>query len=205
MEVDAQDRMGNSGALGQGREEAEFAGADGCLGSVGDLELGDYVLNVDPDGPRTDREISGDLAVRLSLRHESENFDFARREPPGGRCHRRPGCTALPNRRAYRHVREMHLGLLLVFPARGVYLYVHETHVLVFSSRLPGVLPVVHAYIPVSHAPILSCPASLTEPATTPRTVPFTVRMSLVCRCLWRCSPPSGTSVVKISGDDGVL
>ncbi len=66
MEVDAQDRMGNSRALGQGREEAEFAGADGCLGSVGDLELGDYVLDVALGGSHADHEGLRDIAVGLA-------------------------------------------------------------------------------------------------------------------------------------------
>jgi hypothetical protein len=49
-------------------DQAEFDRPNGCLGAVGDPELGDEVLDVVFDGAHGDREILGDLPVGLPPR-----------------------------------------------------------------------------------------------------------------------------------------
>src|SRR5215217_7299970 len=50
------------------------------LGSVGDPQFGDYVLDVDLDGAAADHEVPGDLGVRLALAQEGEDLDLPGRE-----------------------------------------------------------------------------------------------------------------------------
>ncbi len=49
-------------------DQAAFDRPNGCLGAVGNLELGDEVLYVILDGAHGDREVLGDLAVGLTPR-----------------------------------------------------------------------------------------------------------------------------------------
>src|SRR5215211_6469533 len=55
-------------------------GADGGLGPVRYSKLGDYVLNVDLDGPAADQQVLGDLGVGLPLTEQPQYLDLPRRK-----------------------------------------------------------------------------------------------------------------------------
>src|SRR5215211_3905964 len=57
-------------------------GADGGLGPVRYSKLGDYVLNVDLDGPAADHQVLGDLGVGLPLTEQPQHLDLPRRQTP---------------------------------------------------------------------------------------------------------------------------
>ena len=61
-------------------DDSRFYRAHGGLGAVGYPEFGDYVLDVDLDGSAADREVPGDLGVRLALAEEREDLDLPRRK-----------------------------------------------------------------------------------------------------------------------------
>ena len=51
--------------------EPQLQGAHHCLGAIGDPKLGDYVPHVYLDGGPADREVAGDLLVRLASDQEA--------------------------------------------------------------------------------------------------------------------------------------
>ena|SRR6266704_3436326 len=65
-------------------EQTQFNGPDSGLGTVGDTELGEDVLDVGFDRAHTHNQVLGDLAVGLTLGEQLQHFALAWREPPWG-------------------------------------------------------------------------------------------------------------------------
>jgi hypothetical protein len=66
-------------------EQAEFDGADGRLGAVGDLELADHALYIGLDGGEADPQVLGELPVRLTQGEQSQYLDLPLRKRFGER------------------------------------------------------------------------------------------------------------------------
>jgi hypothetical protein len=80
--------------------EVVLDGEGGGGGTGGDAELAKDVLEVAPDGVRTDHELRGDLPVRVALRDECEHLELARRQ----------ACTGRGGRLARKSVQPLEIG-----------------------------------------------------------------------------------------------
>ncbi len=63
-------------------DEAQFGGPHGRLRPVGDVELGDYLLDVVLDRAYAEHQLLGDLTVRAAEHQKTQDLDLPCRERP---------------------------------------------------------------------------------------------------------------------------
>src|SRR5919197_603971 len=66
--------LGRARLRGVGREEAELGGSDGRLGAVGNVELGDDVLEMGLDRAEAEGKLGRDLLIGVTAGHQPQDL-----------------------------------------------------------------------------------------------------------------------------------